>query len=70
MRYMFSTAAWVVRLIESNAKCRYYLKKLTCKETLRQVFIWLRPAPLLGFVWSAKAILQVLNLVRYRVLNS
>jgi hypothetical protein len=25
------------RLIESNAKCRY-LKKLTCKVTLRQVF--------------------------------
>jgi hypothetical protein len=27
-----------IRLIESNAKCRY-LKKLTCKGTLRQVFI-------------------------------
>jgi hypothetical protein len=26
-----------IRLIESNAKCRY-LKKLTCKGTLRQVF--------------------------------
>ncbi len=26
-----------IRLIESNAKCRY-LKKLTCKRTLRQVF--------------------------------
>jgi hypothetical protein len=31
-----------VRLIEDNAKCRY-LKKLTCKGTLRQVFICLRP---------------------------
>ncbi len=29
-------------LIEGNSKCRH-LKKLTCKETLRQVFICLRP---------------------------
>jgi hypothetical protein len=27
----------MIRLIEINAKCRY-LKKFTCKETLRQVF--------------------------------
>ncbi len=41
-----------IRLIESNAKFRY-LKKLTCKGTSRQVFICLRPPPLLGFclVW-------------------
>ncbi len=32
-----------IRLIESNAKCRY-LKKLTCKGTLRQVF-YLSEAP-------------------------
>jgi hypothetical protein len=32
-----------IRLIESNAKCRY-LKKLTCKVTLRQVF-YLSEAP-------------------------
>ncbi len=31
-----------IRLIEGNAKCRY-LKKFTCKGTLRQVFICLRP---------------------------
>jgi hypothetical protein len=31
-----------IRLIEGNAKCRH-LKKLTCKGTLRQVFISLRP---------------------------
>ncbi len=31
------------RLIEGNAKCRRHLKKLTCKGTLRQVFICLRP---------------------------
>ncbi len=37
-----------IRLIESNAKCRY-LKKLACKGTLRQEFICLRPPPLLGF---------------------
>ncbi len=35
-------------LIKSNAKCRYQ-KKFTCKGTLRQVFICLRPPPLLGF---------------------
>jgi hypothetical protein len=33
-----------IRLIECNAKCRY-LKKLTFKGTLWQVFIWLRPLP-------------------------
>jgi hypothetical protein len=31
---------------DSKAKCRH-LKKLTCKGTLRQVFICLRPPPLL-----------------------
>ncbi len=31
-----------IRLIETNAKCRH-LKKLTCKGTLRHVFICLRP---------------------------
>jgi hypothetical protein len=42
------------RKLESNAKCRY-LKELTCKGTLRQVFICLRPPPLLGFCqgWSS-----------------
>jgi hypothetical protein len=43
-----------IRLIESNAKCRR-LKKLTCKGTLRKVFICLRPLPFLGFClrWSS-----------------
>jgi len=52
-----------IRLVESNAKCRY-LKKLTCKGTLQQVFICvkllqvficLRPPPLQGFClgWSS-----------------
>ncbi len=40
-----------IRLIESNAKCRY-LKKLLCKGTLWQVFICLRPPPLLGFCFG------------------
>jgi hypothetical protein len=31
------TTRWKIRRIESNAKCRY-LKKLTCKGTLQQVF--------------------------------
>jgi hypothetical protein len=31
-----------IRLTEGNAKCRH-LKKLTCTETLQQVFIFLRP---------------------------
>jgi hypothetical protein len=35
-----------IRMIESNAKCRY-LKKLTRKGALRQVFICLRPPPFL-----------------------
>ncbi len=35
-----------IRLTESNAKCRFP-KKFNCKGTLRQVFICLRPPPLL-----------------------
>jgi hypothetical protein len=34
--------------VESNAKC-LHIKKFTCKGTLQQVFIYLRPLPLLGF---------------------
>ncbi len=33
-----------IRLIEGNVKCRH-LKKLTCKGTLRQLFICVRPKP-------------------------
>ncbi len=33
--------SWKIRLIEYNAKCRR-LNKLTCKRTLREVFICLR----------------------------
>jgi hypothetical protein len=36
------SARRMIRLIEGNAKCRH-LKKLTCTETLWQVFICLRP---------------------------
>jgi hypothetical protein len=43
-----------IRLIESNAKC-CHLKELSCKGTLLEVFICLRPPPLLGFClgWSS-----------------
>ncbi len=37
-----------IRLAESNAK-GHYLKNFTCKGTLRQVFTFLRPPPLLDF---------------------
>ncbi len=57
------------RLIKSNVKC-LYLKILTRKGTLQQVFVWLRSPLLLGFVWGGKAILKVMNLVRNRILNS
>jgi hypothetical protein len=57
-----------IRLIESNAKCRY-LKKFTCKRTLRQVFMCLKPPPRLCFC-LVQVQVQVLNLVRNRVLNS
>jgi hypothetical protein len=48
--------AWArrkIRLLEGNAKCRH-LEKLTYKGTLRQMFICLRPPPLLRFClgWS------------------
>ncbi len=63
------TTHWLMNYIDNKAKCRH-LKKLTCKGNLRQMFICLSPPPLLGFClgWSI-AILYVLNLVRYRVLN-
>ncbi len=40
--------------LDTKAKCRH-LTKFTCKATLRQVFIFLRPSPLLGFCqgWSS-----------------
>ena len=38
--------------------------------TWRQVFICLRPPPLLGFFWGGKAILQVRNLIKYTVFYS
>jgi len=44
-----------MRLIENKEKCRY-LKSLSWKGTLRQVFICLRPPPLQGFClgWKSK----------------
>ncbi len=42
-------------------------KKLTCKG---QVFICLRPPPLLGFCLGFLEILKVLNLIRYRELKT
>ncbi len=38
----------LINYIDTKAKCRHR-KKLTCRGTLRQVFICLRPPPLLGF---------------------
>ncbi len=38
-----------IRLIEVNAKCRH-LKKLTCKGTLRQVFIWVNRLEIANFL--------------------
>ncbi len=41
-------------MIESKAKCRH-LQKITCKGTLRQMFICLRPPHFLGYFlgWSS-----------------
>jgi hypothetical protein len=41
------SGAWTNYYIGTKAKSRH-LTKFTCKETLRQVFICLRPFPLLG----------------------
>ncbi len=51
----FDDGHGLINYIETTAKCRH-LKKWTCKGTLRQVFICLRPPPLLGFClgWSSK----------------
>jgi hypothetical protein len=65
------------RLTECNAKCRY-LKKLICKGTLRQVFICMRPPPLLGFwlgrqgnfVFSESGRLQSVKLLQNMVSNT
>jgi hypothetical protein len=44
----------LINYIDTKAKCRH-LKKLTCKGTLREVIMCLRPPPLLGFClgWSS-----------------
>jgi hypothetical protein len=43
---VYSVLRRKIRLIENNVKCRY-LKKLTCKGTLRQVFYLSEAPPLL-----------------------
>ncbi len=43
----------LINFIDTKAKCRH-LKKFTCIGTLGQVFVCLRPPPLLGF-WSGRA---------------
>jgi hypothetical protein len=48
--------------VETIEKCRH-LKKFTCEDTLRQVFI----LPSYIFSWGGVAILLVRNLVRYRM---
>ncbi len=47
----------LINFIDTKAKCRH-LKKLTCKWTLRQVFLCLSPPRLLGFClgWSSNFI--------------
>ncbi len=47
----------LINYIDTKAKC-CHLKRLTCKETLRQVFVCLRPPPLLGVCvgWSSNLI--------------
>ncbi len=58
-----------IRLIESYAKCRHR-KIFTYTGTLRRGVYLSRTPPLLQvFVWGCLAVLQVLNLVRYRVLT-
>jgi hypothetical protein len=44
----------LIKYINTKAKC-CHLKKFTCKGILRQVFICLRPPPLVGFClgWSS-----------------
>jgi hypothetical protein len=44
----------MIRLIDSNVKCRYLIK-LTCKGTLQQVFICLKPPPILCFCLEWKS---------------
>ncbi len=68
-----------IKLVEGNAKCLHpiKLKKLTCKGTLRQLFICLRPPPLLGyclgwsinFVGSESGQIQSVKLLKNMVSN-
>ncbi len=44
----------LINYTDTKAKCRH-LKKLTCKETLRQVFIDLKSSCLRVFVWGGVA---------------
>jgi hypothetical protein len=58
---------WVTTAYRDQSKMSSSIK-LICKGTLRQALFCLSPPPLLGL--GGLAILFVLNLVRYRVLNS
>ncbi len=47
----------MIRLIESNSKCRY-LAQFICKRSLREVFICVRPPAIIGFCfWGGTAVL-------------
>jgi hypothetical protein len=63
--YFFPFNYGLINYVDTKAKC-CILNKFS-EGTLRQVFICLRPPPLLGFclLWSSLAILKVLNLVIY-----
>jgi hypothetical protein len=54
---LFKVTRRKIGLIESNAKNVVILKKLTCKGTLRQVFICLRPPSPPRFLFGVVAVL-------------
>ncbi len=86
-RFIILSVVAVLRFIYCNKSvvspagykdtCRH-LKKLTCKRTLLQVFIFLRPPPLLGFYlrWSSNFVdsesgkIQSIKLLQNTVSNT
>jgi hypothetical protein len=76
IKYLHSLPNGLINYIDTKSKCRY-LKKVTCKGTLRQVFICLRPPPLLGcclglscnFAGSDSGQIECVKLLRNMVSN-
>ncbi len=58
---VIGSARELINHIDTKSKCRH-VKKFTCKGTLRQMFICLRPPPLL---WPHTPLLHTIHCIHY-----